>query len=264
MVIDFHTHVFPDKIADAALQGLAKKVETLLTPVHNGRLSSLLNCMDESGVDVSVVQPVVTKQAQVEKNNEWAASIQSERIICFGGVFPPAGEWKKDIDKIVSLGLKGIKLHPEYQGFTPDSDELLRLYDYALDRGLIVLIHGGVDVGMPPPYRATPRAFKNIIRQLKGGVIVAAHLGGHAMWEEVYEVLAGEDIYLDTSMGFEYYGGETFLRILEKHGAERILFASDSPWSNQGEEIKRLKALPIAQSDIEKILWKNAKRLLKL
>ena len=264
MIIDFHAHAFPDKLAAPAMDVLAKKVENMLTPAHDGRVSSLLENMDKAGVGISVVQPVVTRQSQVKKNNLWAQSIQSDRIISFGGVYPNSGMWKEDIDEIVYLGLKGIKLHPEYQEFAPDSDELLRMYDYALTKGLIVLIHGGVDLGMPPPYRATPEVFKNIAGKMKGGIIVAAHLGGHGMWKEVEETLCGEDIYLDTSMGFAWYGEEQFLRILEKHGEEKILFASDSPWSDPIHDIARINALNIPQETKDKILFGNARRVLGL
>ena len=99
---------------------------------------------------------------------------------------------------------------------------------------------------------------------MRGGVIVAAHLGGHAQWNEVEEFLAGSAIYLDTSMGFAFFPQNRFLRILERHGADKILFGSDAPWSHAGEEIDRIRALPIPQGDKEAILGGNAKRILNI
>jgi predicted TIM-barrel fold metal-dependent hydrolase len=97
---------------------------------------------------------------------------------------------------------------------------------------------------------------------MRGGIIVAAHLGGHDQWDDVEEHLVGTGIYLDTSMGFEFYPTEQFLRIVKNHGADKILFGSDSPWSNAQTEIETLMALPLSGEEKELILSGNARRLL--
>lgn len=264
MVIDFHTHVFPDELAEKALSVLVANVNNTITPVHNGTLSGLLKNMDEWNIDISVVQPVVTKQSQTIKSNEYARSICSDRIISFGGIFPHTDDYKRDIDFVVDLGLKGIKFHPEYQDFVVDDNRMLKVYDYALSKGLIVLFHAGVDIGMPAPYKSSPKQFANIADAMQGGVIVAAHFGGHEQWDDVEKYLAGKNIYIDTSMGFEYFSKDQFVRIVEKHGPDKILFASDSPWSNAKTEIEHLNNMPISQSAKDSILYGNAKRILKI
>ncbi len=264
MVIDFHTHIFPDKIAEKAIGGLVKASGGIYPPVHNGTRDGLLKNMDEYGVDISVLQPVVTKQSQTESLNNWVNNIQSDRLIAFGGIYPNTSTYKQDIDFVCSLGLKGIKLHPEYQSFVANAPEMLPIYDYALSRGLIILFHAGFDPAFPPPVRSNPKMFAQIAREMQGGIIIAAHLGGQKQWDEVEKYLCGTDIYLDTSMGFSYYGEQQFLRILKAHGADKILFGSDSPWSNAGEEIKIFNSLNIPQSDKDLILSKNAIRLLGL
>lgn len=263
MIIDFHTHVFPDDLAEKALSTLLANIHNLYTPVSNATLSSLVKNMDEWNIDISVVQPVITKPSQMQKTNEWASSICSDRIISFGGIHPQTDNYKRDIDFVVGLGLKGLKFHPEYQDFEIDDPKMLKIYDYALSQGLIILHHAGVDPGMPMPYKSSPRQFANIADAMQGGVIVAAHFGGHAQWDDVEEHLAGKNIYLDTSMGFEYFSTEQFLRIVQKHGADKVLFASDAPWSNAKTEIAHIKALPISENEKENILGGNAKRLLK-
>ena len=141
---------------------------------------------------------------------------------------------------------------------------MLPIYDYALSKGLILLFHAGFDPAYEPPFRSNPKMFSNILRELKGGTIVAAHLGGAKQWDEVIEELAGKDIFLDTSMGFKYYTEEQFLKVVELHGADKILFGSDSPWSRADEEISILKNMPLTETQKDKILYLNAKRLLKL
>lgn len=264
MVIDFHTHVFPDDLAEKALSTLLANLDNLYTPVSNGTLSGLLKNMDESNIDISVVQPVITKQSQLQKTNEWVKSICSDRIISFGSIYPHTDDYKRDIDFVAGLGLKGLKFHAEYQNFNIDDPKMLRIYDYALSKGLIIMHHAGVDPGMPMPYKSSPRQFAKIVDAMKGGIIVAAHFGGHAQWDDVEKYLVGKNIYLDTAMGFEYFSNEQFLRIVKKHGADKVLFATDSPWSNAKTEIAHLKALPISESEKQKILYGNAKRLLNI
>jgi len=264
MIIDIHAHVFPEELAEKAIAELAECIDFTYHPVSDGTVSGLLKNMDDWGIDISVLQPVVTKQAQFKKINEWTAGVQSDRIISFGGIYPHTDDYKRDIDFVVSLGLKGLKLHPEYQDFILDDDHMLRLYDYAFSKGLILLFHAGVDTAYPPPVKSTPRQFARIAETFRGEIIVAAHLGGYEQWDEVETELAGKDIYLDTSTGFEYFSKDQFLRILEKHGADRILFASDAPWSNAADEMEIIKSLPIPESDKAAILGGNAKKLLSI
>lgn len=264
MIIDFHTHAFPDKIAERAISSLVEKCGNLYMPCANGTLSNLISNMDDFGVTLSVVQPVITKQSQTESLNLWAKEIESERIISFGGLFPHTDDYKRDIDYICSLGLKGIKLHPEYQQFTLNDPKMLKIYDYALSKGLMLLFHAGFDPAYPPPYHSNPKMFAQIYKELGGGTIIAAHLGGQKQWDDVEKYICGTGIYLDTSMGFSYYSKEQFLRILKSHGADKILFGSDSPWSKANEEIAAINSLPISDEEKEQILCGNAKRLLKL
>ncbi len=262
MVIDFHTHAFPEAIAERAISSLVTGSNNTYTPCADGTSCGLLKNMDKFGIDLSVVQPVVTKPSQTKSVNLWAHQITGNRLRSFGGIHPKTDDYKRDIDFICDLGLPGIKLHPEYQQFELDDPDMMKIYDYALSRGLMLLFHAGFDPAFPPPIHSSPEKFAKIRRELGGGTIIAAHLGGLAQWDEVFEHLAGEDVYLDTSMGFKYYDHDLFLRIVKKHGADKILFGSDSPWSRADEELAALRALPLSEEEKELILSGNALRLL--
>lgn len=264
MIIDFHTHAFPDKLAPHALNSLLEGCDHIYTPVTDMTVNGLTEYMDLCGIDISVIQPVITKPSQTKTINEWAKDIESERLISFGAVHPDTDDYKRDIDFICSLGLKGIKLHPEYQKFYIDEPKMLRLYDYALSKGLILLFHAGYDPAYPPPFKSSPLMFKFVVNEMKGGVIVAAHLGGQAQWDDVLNHLAGEDIYLDTSMGFTFFSQEIFLSIVKKHGADKILFGSDSPWSDAAKEIEILRSLELSDDEKRGILSRNAQRILNI
>ncbi|MBQ8177571.1 MAG: amidohydrolase family protein [Clostridia bacterium] len=265
MVIDFHTHIFPDKLAPRAYEVLSINAKAAgYKPIHKLTKAELIAKMDESGVDLSVVCPVATKPTQSEKNLEWGVSINDDRIVTIAGLFPDKESWRKNVDSALSMGYKGIKLHPEYQNFILDSDEMLPLYDYAFSKDMFILFHAGFDPIGKEPFKSNPQMFLHLVEEFKGAKIVAAHFGGHAQWDDVETYLAGKDIYLDTSMGFEYFGKEKFLSILAKHGARKILFGSDSPWSNTAGELATLKGLPISDADKDMILYKNACKLLEI
>ncbi|MCL2513043.1 MAG: amidohydrolase family protein [Oscillospiraceae bacterium] len=263
MIIDFHTHAFPDAIADRAMASLTENVTDICPPVCGGKVSDIIGNMDRCGVDISVLQPVVTKPSQIIKTNEWAKSAQSGRIISFAGLHPASGNYKEEINMVSGMGFKGVKLHPEYQEFYVDDPEALRFLDCILDKGLMVLLHAGVDIGIPSLH-SDPKRLANMLDNLRGGTIIAAHMGSHAMWDGVEKHLAGKDIYFDTSMGFEYYSEEQFLRIVKAHGADKILFGSDAPWSDAAHEIAKIKSLPVEGSEKNAILYGNACRLLEL
>ena len=262
MIIDFHTHAFPDAIAERAIAGLVKSANGLYPPCSDGTLDGLKSNMKKFGVDMSVVLPVITKVSQLKTLNEWAEKICSDNIISFGAIFPHTDDYKADIDFVCSLGLKGLKFHVEYQGFILDDPKMIKIYDYAFEKGLIIIHHAGFDPAFPPPYRSSPKQFANAYKQLGGGVMVAAHLGGERQWNDVEEYIVGTNIYLDTSMGSKYYPREQLLRIIKNHGADKLLFATDSPWSRADEEIAYIKSLPITEEEKEKIFSLNAKGLL--
>lgn len=262
MVIDFHTHVFPDELAPKAKARLEANIDYLYTPCHDMTLKGLIQHMDKSGVDISVVQPVITRPSQFKSVNDFSASINNGRIVAFGAVHPETDDYKRDIDYIVSLGLKGIKFHPEYQSFILDDIKMLRVFDYAVSRGLILLFHAGYDPAMQPPYKSNPQRFANLIKELKGGTIVAAHYGGQEQWDDVERYLAGTDIYLDTSMALNAMDKAQFVRIFKAHGADKVLFASDSPWGDPGKDIATINNIPLTEEEKEKVFWKNSALLL--
>ncbi len=263
-VIDFHTHAFPDAIHARAIESLKKACGGLYTPCHDGSLSGLMGNMDKFGISLSVVAPVITNPRHFDSLNSWAKQISGERIISLGAVHPETESYREDIDKICDLGLPGLKLHPEYQSFYIGDPKMMKIYEYAFSKGLFILFHAGFDPAYPPPVHSSPEAFLKLSEAFPEGRIIAAHLGGQKQWDKVLEVLAGSRVYLDTSMGQKYYPKDLFLKIVEKHGSEKILFGSDSPWSRADEEIESIKKSGLKPQELENIFYKNAERLLKI
>jgi len=260
--IDFHTHAFPDQLAGNALDQLHTNSGDYLA-YHNGTVQGLLQSMDRAGIEKSVVVSIATKPKQVERITDWAISIRSDRIIPFPSIHPLFSNFESELDRIKSAGLQGIKLHPMYQEFMIDDPTLLPLYRAIANRGLICLFHAGWDIAYPESDQAAPHRILNLHQAIPELKIVAAHLGGWQVWGEVARHLLGRPIYLETSFSIREANTSEFRQILDNHPPEYFLFGTDSPWLDQKEELDAWKALDIPVEFKEKILFKNAERLLK-
>ena len=263
MIIDFHTHIFPDKIAARSIEALSQV--SGVKAATDGTLNGLLASMDRSCVDLSVIMPVVTKPSQFESVNTFAAKVNEQyagRLLSFGGIHPDSEDYKAELNRIKELGLPGIKLHPDYQGVMIDDVRYMKIMEYADALGLIILVHAGIDIGLPEPVHCPPDKARKVLDTIKPQKLVLAHLGGWKQWDEVYECLAGEQVYLDTAFSFDYMSQEMFMKLWEKHDKNKILFATDSPWSDACRDIAAVNALPLSVQEKEAIFSENARRLL--
>jgi len=265
MVIDFHTHIFPDKIAEKtikALEGIGK-----VKAFTDGTLNGLRRSMKESNIDFTVVLPVITKPAQFEAVNTFAAEITGkEGIISLGGIHPDVEDYREKLDIIKGFGLLGIKLHPAYQDTYIDDPKQVQIIRYATEIGLIVVIHAGLDIGLPDPVHCTPQRSANMLSQIDNpnAKIIFAHMGGYDCWDEVEEYLVGQQVWFDTSFTLGKMSDEQFVRIVKNHGADRILFATDSPWAGQKETLEYILGLDLTEEELERVLYRNAAELLGL
>ncbi len=261
MLIDFHTHCFPDKIAERAVEKLSF-LSGGLEHHTDGTASGLKNSMSKADVDISVVLNIATNEHQQKSVNDFAKTLDNDsRIVAFGSVFPFAKDAFEQLEYIKELGLKGVKLHPDYQGFFVDDEKMKPIYKKISELGLITVFHAGKDYGFAPPYGATPERMARALGWFESPV-VAAHWGGINCNEGVIEHLCSRDIYFDTSFGYcmmpRYYAQ----KIIEKHGTDKILFGTDTPWHTVEMELKLLNNLGLDESDMQKIKSENAKKLL--
>lgn len=273
MIIDFHTHIFPDKIAARTISHLEHVGH--VAAYTDGTLEDLRRSMKESGVTHSVILPIVTKPEQFQHINDFARAITHEdpdeeglSIISFGGIHPDSASYKKELHFLKRNGFKGIKLHPYYQSTYIDDIQYERIIDYACQLGLIVSIHCGRDLGYPQEVFAAPEQIHRMIRDVFYGTIpdhlILAHLGGHDMERQAEELLTGGRYYMDLAYILRLIPPEQVLRMCRNHGIEKILFATDSPWSSQQADLEYIRKIGFTQEELDAILYKNGARLLGL
>ena len=263
MLIDFHVHAFAEKIASRAMEQIAAQAE--LIPETDGTVAGLRRRLKEWGVDRGVILPIATKPTQQTIINDWAAGQQDDALFCYGSIHPDAPDVLEELERIRSLGLHGIKLHPDYQGYFADEPRMLPIYRRCAQLGLPVLFHAGYDPVSPTVRHASPDALARVAEAVPEVTLIAAHLGGVLQWDEAERSLVGRrNVYLDTAFASHYISPAQVERIIRKHGTERILFASDCPWDSPAKILDILNGISLTPAERAQICAENALRLLEL
>ncbi|MCR5691940.1 MAG: amidohydrolase family protein [Eubacterium sp.] len=273
MIIDIHTHTFPDKIAKKALEKLA--AASKVTPATLGTQEDLRRSMREAGIDYSVVLPVATSPKQVESINRLAVETnltsKETGIIYFGALHPDCENYRQVLLDLAQEGVSGIKLHPDYQLVFFNDIRMKRIVEAATELGLYVMVHAGEDVGLPEPIHCTPPMVEEVLRETESDRLILAHMGGWRLWDQVEEHLVGRKLYLDTAFSTDcmpevegMLDREAFCRMVRNHGADRILFGTDSPWSQQAAAKDWILSTDLTREEKDVILGENAAKILNI
>ena len=259
-IIDFHTHAFPDALAERAMLSLEHGAST--KAFLDGRITSLLDSMDRSGIAKCVVCSIATKPSQFEPILQWSQTIRSERIIPLLSLHPADTAYEERLRTIKNEGFKGIKLHPFYQEFDMDENRMLRIYEAVCRENLMIVMHTGYDIAFPQIRRADPAKILDIVERFPDLKFVATHLGSWRQWQEVDEHLAGKPVYMELSFSLEYLDSAPVRDILLKHPKDYLLFGTDSPWTDQQGTLELFRGLGLGAEIERAILRDNAERLI--
>jgi uncharacterized protein len=258
--IDFHVHVFPDDVAGKAIE-LFRPLNVFPT-LGDGTVAGTLAIMEECGIDICVTQPVATSPAQVKSINDWSASIRSDRLIPFGAMHPEFTEFREEIDRLIDLGFKGIKLQPGWQMFYPDEERVFPLYE-ALEGKLAVLFHAGCELNTALVVRGLAPGFRKVHDRFPGLTMILAHMGGYRQWNDAELHLWETGVYFDNSYcPANEMTDDEMVRLTRKHGADKIIFGTDFPLRNPAEDAERLANLTLTPEEKDNIAWRNAAKLL--
>lgn len=289
MIIDFHTHTFPEKIVDKAIKQLSLCANSY--NYSNGTDNGLISDMKERGIDYSVVLPVATKPSQSWMLCENAVKMNEitdkTHLIYFGSIHPDNEDYKNIINFLSEHKVKGIKLHPVYCSVPIDDIRTKRIISYASEKDMIVLTHAGFDVGYPSNDYSSVNKITNMLDDVAPTKMVLAHMGGWAQWNQVLDEICGRNVWLDTAFSllpmkesiYDYndypkdkiihqksdvLSADMFLKIVKAHGADKILFGSDSPWSSQSELTDYIMNSQLSRAEKTTILSSNAEEILQL
>ena len=271
VIIDFHTHVFPDALAPRAIAQLTVNAAASgYIPLTDGTVKGLYESMDRSNIQKSVVCNIATNPRQMKNVNDFAIFLkQYDRLVPLGSVNPHATieEITSELDKIKAAGLSGIKIHPDYMGEEIDAEAFAPIFKACAERDLLVITHAGYDPVQPNHMHCTPDMVLRVIDRHPTLKLVVAHGGGFDCEREVLDKLCGAPIWLDTSLCAlrdrnSAATGELCADILRRHDPSRILFATDTPWSDPQDEIQFVSSLGLSPEITRNIWGVNAEALL--
>jgi len=258
-IVDIHTHAFPDKIAEKAIQSLESMYTLKL--LGDGTLKSLLRYMDDANVSISFLQMVATKPEQVPSANDWLIQVksQSKRFNGFGALHPNYPDYKKEIRKLADNDIHGIKFQTEFQFFYPDDESMFKIYREIGDN-FFVMFHAGYEITSPTNPKASPERLARLHDKFPKLKIIAAHFGGFLMQEDVDKYIIGTNIYIDTSLAFSHLSNDEIVRKINQHSHKRVFFGTDFPMKDPKIEIENLLKLNLSDSVKRDILSNNVIR----
>ncbi|MBQ3658207.1 MAG: amidohydrolase family protein [Bacteroidales bacterium] len=259
MIIDFHAHIYPKKIAEKASKNIGEFYHTQMC--YDGSPEKLLESGKKIGVEKYIVHSTATAAHQVEAINNYIISEVKlhEEFIGFGTIHPDYQDFENELNRIKNSGLRGIKLHPDFQKFQVDTPQMDDIYEVISALKMPILVHAG-------DYRydfSGPKRILNVIEKHPSLIVVAAHFGGYTEWDNSMKYLVGQRVWFDTSSTLWQLPKEKALKMIEAHGYEKFLFGSDYPMWDHQDELKRFDSLKLNEEKREAILYKNAERLLK-
>ena len=268
MLIDFHTHCFPDALAPRAMESLKNNCAgfDFIKPHTDGTAGDAKALLRGCGVTRAVVCNIATNPRQERKVNDFAISLLEDGFFSpLGSVHPDSTEKAAELDRLRAAGICGIKLHPDYVRVQLNDPRFDEIFSLAEERDMLVVVHAGLDPISPDLIHATPRMFAVVLKKHPRLTLIAAHMGGFLKAEETLAHLVGTNVYLDTSLSsLRESERDSLYAILKQHDPARLLFASDTPWSNPAKEIAFIENAPIDERVKAMIFAENAARLLKL
>ena len=257
-IIDAHCHIYPDKIAQKASESTGSFYD--IPMCLDGKISTLLEHGGNAEIDHFIVQSVATTPKQVSSINNFIATSVAHsngKFTGLGTLHPDSEDIKADVDEIVSLGLKGVKLHPDIQKFKIDDYRMLKIYEFCEGK-LPILIHTG-------DYRydySNPNRMMPILDIYKKLTVIGAHFGGWSIWEDATQKLCKyKNFYVDCSSSLYALTPEKAKELIMAYGTKRVLFGTDYPMWEPEDEIERFMKIDLSEQEREDIFYNNAAKL---
>jgi predicted TIM-barrel fold metal-dependent hydrolase len=263
--IDFHTHIFPDQVAKSTVDAIAAGSGDYRART-DGTLQGLLDSMKRANISASLVANFATKPSQMFSILEFCKQIMSDAIYPLISFHPSNDTYEVEdmFGQAQVAGIRGVKLHPLYQRFFIDDKYMYGFYELMASFGFYVMFHTGFDRAFPGNTQADVERVKKVADWFKDLTIVCTHVGGWKQWDRIHCLSSCKNVFTETSMTMSEVSDEEFIRLIGHFDEDRILFGSDSPWTDQQEMLERTLHLKISDRLKEKILYKNAADLLGL
>ena len=266
MIIDTHTHAYPDKIAKAVEEASVRDVSNGTELFGSLSINGLRHSMKQNGINAAIAFCIADRPGVVKAANDFIiASCDKKEVFGLGTIHPDFEDYEAELNRLRNNGIRGIKLSSLFQGFVLDEDRMLRIYE-AMGNDMIAYLHMGRGPGKYTEHsNSTPDKLVGVLKMFPEMKVVAAHFGGLKMLEEGRQLI-GKNLYLDTSWSpsLDELKPTLVTDIIKEHGSDKILFATDYPFCDVKRAIAAVSRLSLNDEDKERILWKNANELFNL
>lgn len=258
--IDIHTHIYPEKVAEKATDSIRDFYE-IYGGTMNGTADMLLERGKAAGISKYVTLAVATRPEQVIHINDFMSSRtkDSDVFIGCGTVHAAMENPAKEAERVLAMGLHGIKMHPDIQGFDIDDPRLFPVYE-AIEGKIPVFLHMG-DPRMDYSHPARLRKVLELFPKLEAE---AAHFGGYCVQEIAYQQLKDTSCIMDISSSLMFMAPGEPEKYINAYGAERLAFGTDYPLWDPVTEMERFLRLNITDEQKEQIACKTAQRFLNI
>ncbi|MCR5160660.1 MAG: amidohydrolase family protein [Lachnospiraceae bacterium] len=260
-IIDSHCHIYPAKVADRAVGAVDSFYGGLPVEPFDGTTGTLLLKGKAAGITQFVVHSVATTPGQVPAINRFIAEEVKQSdgaFIGLGALHPDSETLREDTEHLMELGLKGVKIHPDFQKFFADEPKAMRLFELCEEKSLPVLVHTG-------DYRydySNPERIAHVLQAFPDLTLIGAHFGGWSVWDRAQALLPDyPNMMVDTSSSFFWMEEERALDMIRAYGPERVMFGTDYPMWRADKELAFFSRLDLTEEERQRILWKNCARL---
>ena len=259
-LIDIHTHIYPEKIAQKATDSV-RDFYNIYGGTMEGTSRELLERGKSMGISKFVVLPVANHPGRVQSINDFIVSQvkEHEEFIGFGTVHADMDGISDEVERIFNLGLRGIKMHPDSQRFAIDDLRLYPVYD-AIQGKIPVILH----MGDQRYNYSHPVRLRRILDRFPKLEVIAAHFGGYSMYHTARELLWDTNCVFDISSSLMFMEKGVAERYINSYGAERMAYGTDYPLWDPVTEVTRFQQLNLSSGQFEQIAHKTAERILKL
>ena len=261
-VINSHCHIYPSKIAARAVEGIGDFYDLHMS--LNGSVDDLIKDGNKVGVVHYLVHSVAITPKQVKSINEFISEevkAHPDLFTGFGTLHPDSEDIEADLDHLIELGLKGVKVHPDFQQFALNEEKAFKMGEAIDERGLPIMIHCG-------DFRyeySNPEQLKPFLEKFPNMLVIGAHFAGWSMWEEATKELAGTpNLVVDLSSSLYALSPETARELIHAYGADRVLWATDFPMWESESEMAMFDKIDLSDEERNMILYENAAKLLGL
>ena len=250
-IIDVHTHIFPEKIASKATASIGDFYALDMATVG---LRNLL--------EAEMVNAGITVKSQVKPINDFlieTMKTSSDKFTAFGTIHIETDDPIEEVDRIRNNGITGIKFHNDFQHFAVDDPRIFPVYEKAQAERIPIMFHAG-----DKRYNYTnPDKFVKISKLFPDLIVIASHFGAYSEWDKIDDEYLNTNLYFDTSSALFALPFDKAKEIIKRHGEDKFLFGSDFPMWLASNELKNIEKLDLSEETLEKILFKNAEKLLE-